>query len=74
MKKPIDQIRNCVNCKQLEWVDAECESGYACDKQYRSEADESNHLARLEDADYLEAPKKCCVLINDGRIRTVRSA
>ena len=63
------QIRrkNCINCVHLEWYEKETpesfeRSGYICNKrEYKTEREEDNHLMQLENQNYLDAPKKCCV-------------
>lgn len=57
--------KHCKNCKHLEWIDGESfdPAGYICNgRSYRTDAEENEHLAKMEDDKYLEAPKKCCVL------------
>lgn len=59
--------KNCHNCIHLEWVDVDYlyndPSGFVCNaREYKTDAQETAHLARLEDGAYLDAPKKCCAL------------
>jgi hypothetical protein len=59
------RTKNCMNCKHLEWVEAEAwdNNGYACNhRKYRTDSEEETHLAQLEYDSYLNAPKKCCEL------------
>lgn len=61
-------IKNCINCKYLEWVDNggneySSSEGFVCtNRLYRCDAEESNHLGQLEKDSYLEKGKSCCEL------------
>ena len=65
--------KNCYNCRYLEYYEADfeemCDSGYCCNgRDYKYESQEYKHLRKLQNRDYLNRAKKCCVLYSAEEI------
>ena len=59
---PDNHLRNCENCYFLEWGygDVNDPEGFMCNKrEYKTERDESKHLAQLDSEKYRKKSKVC---------------